>query len=357
MSKPLLNYTSGGYQGLSYSRLCTLHLCPRKFQIENAFGLKEQTDTVTFAFGHAVGAGIQEWFTTQSYARAVVAAVKAYTMPWDVTGTLSEQRAKKNVWYAIAAITSFTKQITSLLSDGVAENNLSCLQEWELAFVTHPETGELVSSVELMFRINLPAGFTYEGHIDLAIRNKRTGEYAVLELKTSGFTAPGRALYGKSGQALAYSLVLDRLAGSARTSYRIFYLIWSSPSQRFFLFEFTKTPKQRLNWMNDVLRDTDLLTYYQQCADNGIPYPLNGASCYQFMKECEYYTTCEMEDSSLKLIYQGRQSFDYQEKEGHPLLFTFNYEDILQQQIEKAADHTGLPLLTTGNTNDQLIEL
>jgi hypothetical protein len=71
---PIPSWSEPGYEGsidyrirqLSYSSLLTLHSCPRKFQLyrlrtqhKTAEALKT---TITFAFGHVVGDGIQKVF-------------------------------------------------------------------------------------------------------------------------------------------------------------------------------------------------------------------------------------------------------------------------------------------------------
>ena len=65
-------YLEPGYEGsidprirqLSYSSLLTLHSCPRKFQLSRLRSThkaeESEKSTVTFAFGHVVGAGLAE---------------------------------------------------------------------------------------------------------------------------------------------------------------------------------------------------------------------------------------------------------------------------------------------------------
>lgn len=348
-----LDYGTGGHKGLSYSRLGTLGNCPRKFQIENSFGLKDRQDSVTFSFGHAVAAGIQSYFEHQSLDLAIMECAKFYTMPWFEVGTAGEVRGKKNVWYAVYAVQCFVKQIESAIT-----GDLAVLQGWEIAHLTTDTPDELKPAVEIQFRILLEDDFVYEGHIDLVIRNKITGQYAILELKTTTFSSPNEATYGKSSQALSYSVVLDAAVGASNTAYKVFYLVWSSSAQRFFIFEFTKQAKHRLDWLNNIIRDCERISYYQAAADEGIPYPNNqGANCYAFFRQCEYYTTCDMEDSTLKMALGSgseadTESFDYTDRTD----FVFTLEQIVNTQIEKIEHHTG-HALDTGDDNATIIEL
>lgn len=346
-----LDYGTRGVHGLSYSRRGTLHECPRKFQIQNCFGLRTEKDSVTFSFGHAVGAGIQKYFVTGNLQAAVIEATLHYSMGWGVDGTTSEQRAKKNIWYAIHAIHCFHLQLQS-------DPRFANLRNWEVATIGGKP------AQELQFRLLLGNDFVYEGHIDLVLRHKVTGQYCVLELKTTSLQAPGRAQYGKSDQALSYTIALDHILKDAPTSYAVIYLIWSSSTQSFTIFEFQKSPKQRLNWINDLLREVELLSYYESCAARGIPYPINGASCFSFFHECEYFTTCELEDESLKLIYsttQNTESFNYQDN----CDFIFTVEEALETQLAKVSEQLTDPLTLidtttetrTGDSNGEIINI
>lgn len=347
MSTPtLLDYGTSGYHGLSYSRRSTLHSCARKFQIENALGLKERVDSVTFSYGHAVAAGVQDYFLHGDLQSAVFACVRHYTVAWDDIGTASEHKGKKSIWYAIHAVAEFVRQYRSALANGLAT-----LRDYELA-----KAGDK-AAIELQFRILLDNDFVYEGHIDLVVVHKRTGNYAILELKTTTFREPHDAQYAKSDQALSYSIVLDAVVGHQQASYKVFYLIYSSSAQQWILKEFNKEARLRLNWINNLIRDCEWISYLQTSAEqDGIPYPANGGSCYNFFRECEYFRTCEMEDSSLELLYgkiQGNaQSFDYTDKAD----FIFTIDEVISMQISRIESDTGALIdYTTEDNNDGTI--
>ena len=58
-------------QHLSYSGLLNLHSCPRRFQLDRLNAekdsiLEDMESSVTFAYGHAVGFGIQLAFENKS---------------------------------------------------------------------------------------------------------------------------------------------------------------------------------------------------------------------------------------------------------------------------------------------------
>lgn len=344
-----LDYGTRGSKGLSYSRDNQFKSCPRKFQIENVLGVSERVDTVTFSFGHAVAAGVQSYFLTGDKQQAVIATAFAYTVDWQDEGTASEQRAKKSVWYAINAVCIFMDAL-----EGTEPCALAELRNWELAILADSKP-----AIELQFRILLEDSYTYEGHIDLVLVHKHTKEFAILELKTTSMQEPADAQYGKSSQALSYSIVLDKAVGHSQASYKVFYLIYSSSKQVWYLKDFVKIAKSRLDWINNLIRTTWIITMYEDASrEQGIPYPTNGSSCYDFFRECSYYHTCEMEDASLVTMYgKGNKdtAFNYQDNAD----FVFTLDEIIHSQIARidTIPQINLPSTGAGNDRAQLIEL
>lgn len=345
-----LNYGTLGYKGLSYSRREEFLKCPRKFEIHHALGLARRTDSVTFSFGHACGAGIQEWFKSRSREQAIIAAVKHYSMPWEDPGSPSDQRAKKSVWYAIQAIETFCNQYNQSMYGG-----LQIFQKYQLCSVF--VDGKLVAGIELEFHIQLDHGFVYEGHIDLVLSHVDTGEFLVVELKHTSLKEPHPAQYSNSDQALGYSIVVDAMAASdgrgAQASYKVAYLIFSSSEQKWILMEFTKTAKQRLNFINNILRDVDRIHSYQEAAETGIPYPTNGSACFDFFKPCDLYNLCGMENANLLYLMhtpdKSQKAF-VEESKAH---FVFTMDQVIDMQIALAETRTNTPLI--GQVGDMQI--
>jgi len=339
--KTQLDYGTAGYRGLSYSRRSTLHTCARKFQLENALGFATRSDSVTFAYGHAVAAGIQEYLHSGSLTQAKIAVTSAYTMPWSDLGTIKEQRAKKSVWYALRSLTKFTQRIQQEIYGELSE-----LSQYELAYIQ--VDGKEVPAIELQFRVQLHDGFVYEGHIDLILRHRTTGEFVIVEIKTSGLNDPHEALFANSDQALSYSIVLDRLVQDHEVvTYKVFYLIYASPKQDWILMTFVKSAKKRFDWINNLVRDCELIEYYQSTSDE-IPYPTNGSSCYEYFSPCKYFGTCDMENENLELIY--RQPDSGTEQHGFEYVdnthFSFTLDEIIERQIALAESRAGIELTT-----------
>ena len=342
---PQLDYGTAGHKGLSYSRRGTLHSCARKFQLENVFGFATKSDSNTFSYGHAVAAGVQEYFLSGDRKLAMAQCTKHWSMPWADLGTGKEMKSKRSIWYALNAVDNYITACKHLIYGDLAE-----LQQYEIAYCNPSgEPDGEIPCIELQFRILLENDFVYEGHIDLILRHKVTGELVILELKTTGLNDPHDAMYENSDQALSYSIVLDKIVdGTGSANYKVFYLIYSSPKQEWLVKVFTKSAKRRFDWINNLIRDCELIEYYQSTAvsEEAIPYPTNGASCYEFFSPCKYFGSCDMDDDSLHLFYKrdaagaGAKSFDYVDNTN----YVFTLAEIIERQVELANERVGLSI-------------
>lgn len=268
---------------LSYSGLGEFHGCPRKFQLDKLFTRTEEHyvengGNVTFAYGHAVGEGMQQALLGKSRDEILWNMFIA----WDADLLKEESRTKKSIAFAVVAIDKF-----------LAYMQLSDLTEYEVATIN----GKL--AVELSFRITLPDGFVYRGYIDVVLRHKVTGEIIVLELKTTGFTNIHEAQYKNSDQALGYTIVLDTALKDTthHTSFDVRYLVYKTGAQEFEPFNFTKFFTQKVDWIQSILRDCDHIT---ECITEGY-FPKRGAHCYNFFKPCKHFNYCNMKDENLQL--------------------------------------------------------
>ena len=200
---PFLPWQESGYEGsidyrirqLSYSSLLTLHSCPRKFQL---YKLRTQhkaaeslKTTITFAFGHVVGDGIQKVFQRLSEDEIIWDMF----LGWHTELWNADEKAAKSFPEAVLAI----RKLISLRDQGF-------LSDYEVVEY------EGKSACELSFRISFPGGFSYRGHVDAVLRERSTGKVVVLEVKTTGVAGSiNPATYKNSAQAIGYSIVLDKI--------------------------------------------------------------------------------------------------------------------------------------------------
>jgi hypothetical protein len=273
---------------LSYSGLLDLHACPRKYQLNKLQAERGEQDistSVTFAYGHAMGEGIQQFLIhrdKQGSDKAFQTALWKMFLAWDCDLLDENHKQKKSFLRAVAAILQFK----SMSDEGLIG------EEWEVAeFNGKP-------AAELGFKIDLGDGFYYRGYVDLVLRNKYTGEYLILELKTSSATYINHYSYKNSAQAIGYSVVLDTIAPGV-SSYGVQYLVYMTRMEQFEAFDFPKSFRQRVQWLQDVIWDKkqiqDMEAFY---GADGI-WQVRGESCCDFGRVCDYMDICGLETKSL----------------------------------------------------------
>lgn len=327
-----LDYYNLGLWGQSYSRSLTLHRCPRKYQLSTSYKLRADRASTTFAYGHAIGAGLQAIFKGLSEYRCVLAAIAAYDYPMDRCEDDKTIKDGKTVWNAIYMV----QRLYVLYTRG----DLSYLDGWELAYFQDQSTGESIAAIELTFVVDLgPAPVegerrTYEGHIDLVLYNPSLNRYMVVELKTTSSTRVDQATYAKSSQALGYGVVLDQIAGNiaATASFDVLYLAVKSRDQEIVPFVFSKSHKDKAEWLNSIMDDTDMIDRFH----NYGWWPARGEACNDFFRPCEYLDVCSSSHEELLAMQVSDKLdsviFSQMEK---PTYF-FHIQDLLDRQAKLA---------------------
>lgn len=306
---------------LSHSSRTTLHSCPRKYQLYrlNSTEVPLEADaaekqSVTFAYGSAVGIGIQSALEGKTDDQVLMDVF----MEWDTDLLYSNARQNKSFWLAVQAVRKFI---------ALQENDY--LEDYELVYLDDKdEAGKRIPAVELSFLVYLPDGYKYRGFVDAVLKHKHTDEIKVLELKTTSGKA-NSAMYKNSGQALGYSVVLDILFPSL-SSYSVLYLVYESRSMEYVELEYQKSLLQRALWLQELLIDTKKISMYEEFET----YPMHGESCFNFFRECEYLGTCTLNianlikplDSAMLASMESREE-DYKYK--------ISFEDLIAAQIKK----------------------
>jgi hypothetical protein len=264
---------------LSHSSRSLLHKCPRKYQLyrlaseqQATSDIAEQEQSVTFAYGHAVGIGVQAALEGKSEDACLIDAF----LGWDADLLLETPRQNKSFWLAVHAVRKF-----------VAMRSANFLADYELVYWNGKP------AVELSFVIKLPNGYTYRGFLDAALMHKTTGAVIVLENKTSSGKAIS-AQYKNSGQALGYSVILDILFPEL-SSYQVLYMVYETKTMEYVQLPFTKSLLQRALWLQELLIDTQLIDLY----DTYGTYPMHGEACYDFFRDCEYLSLCTLSTANL----------------------------------------------------------
>lgn len=275
----------------SFSKTETLHNCPRLFELEMYRSAKsvqegiseEGQDNMDFAFGHAVGSGIQTYGATKSLVAAQFAAFLAWKAPWDAEKLdKRDNPTGKSLAWAMHAIEKFVY---------FYERELS---EWEVVLLPNGKPG-----VEVSFGVDTQNGFYHFGHIDTILQHKESKRLAVWEGKTTGFATVDDAMYGNSYQALGYGVVVDaitKVMNLPAADYEVFYITYSSKEREFIFLPFTKSLTQRAEWLQDLLLTHATIDKYQELKF----FPKRGSNCInRYGRRCEWYGTCQMRNASL----------------------------------------------------------
>lgn len=252
----------------TYSTAEIFHACPRKYALKKmqaANGTSQRLNTPTFAFGHAVGAGVATFDQTGDVRQAIWQAMLA----WDMDLFADERKqGRKNG-------KSFHEAIWALYTYRTFVEEETDLADYETV------------GIEQTVAIDFGDGHYYSGHIDELLRNKYTGRYRVKENKTTGFSNIDAALYSNSDQALGYSVVIDQLGGA---DYEVLYTVYSATEQRWVQFSFVKSVLKKSEWLQDQLLINQQIDHYSELKF----FPKRGGSCFNYMRRCEYYETCDL---------------------------------------------------------------
>lgn len=300
-------------RSLSYSSLLGLHRCPRYFQLYrlNARALEnnDPSQSVTFAFGHVVGLGIQEYIAHHSED----AAIWAMFLKWEPSLLDDNIKQVKSFWFAVAAVQRFISMCKS-----------GFMADWELcSFEGKP-------AVELSFIVQCPNGFSYKGFVDAVLQNKITKEVMVLEVKTTSAYAVQAAAYKNSAQAIGYSIVLDALFPSL-SSYTVQYLVYKTKSRDYDVMPFEKSYLDRALWIRTLLLDIETIQMYE----NADIYPMRGQSCNDFYRECEYFGLCTLSLDKITEPLSVEDTATIQLRNDTEFQITLSIQDLIEAQLSK----------------------
>jgi hypothetical protein len=274
----------------SYSKLSLLHKCPRLLELEAFRAAAEvpiQDDVVfniDFAFGHAIGSGLQTILATGSLQAGIFSAMLAWHGPLDEEKLDARGNPTgKSLAWAVHALEKFDFFYQT-----------SELAEYEILRLPSGRP-----AVELSFAVDTSNGFFHFGHIDAVLIHKTLKRLAVWEGKTTGLANISEAAYGNSYQALGYSVVVDAISKEFNlptADYEVFYVVYSTKAREFQLLPFPKSKTQRAEWLQDLLLSHAMISKYQELKF----FPKRGDSCIdKYGKQCKWYGTCSISNEGL----------------------------------------------------------
>lgn len=295
----------------SYSGNLSMHTCPRKHQLK-CLGVQRTQDemsTITFAFGHVVGQGIQDIIVGKSWDEVIFDLFTGWYAPFEA----ENEKQKKSITEAVHCLQQFQ-----------ALWNAGFLNEYEVATFEGRPASEL--SFEIQFRHT-----KYRGFVDIVLRHKVTGELLVLELKTTSMNFVKASAYKNSAQAIGYSVVLDKIEPGC-TSYGVMYLVYMTKQCSFETFEFPKTFHQRALWLRDRMIDEDFIVKLIEEEGNYGIWPMYGESCNSFGRDCEYMDICHLDTRNIMEPLREKHFLDRSYETGQPVNYQFQLT--LQELID-----------------------
>lgn len=259
----------------SYSQLEEFHRCPRYFQLQK-HGAANQSiteellreESVHFAFGHAVGAGAADFLHYRDVDKAKLTAMLA----WSADFFAEIPKKKKNIWGALLAVDCLAASISDLLD------------EWEVLVLPNGQP-----AIEVSLSLHCGNDFKHYLHLDIAMRNKRSGRIGVFDVKTHGFDRPEAAIYQNSSQTVSYSIVLQAALQEEIHEYEVFYLTYSSTERQWDILPFTKNMVEQAEAVKDLLLTQQHIREYEELNF----YPKRGQSCFDYFRRCRYFGECD----------------------------------------------------------------
>ena len=294
---------------LSHSAMGSLFRCERLFQLNRLLeGERERKTNENFCFGHAYEAGCVTYFLTGDADKAIFDCYLAYHGMENEYIAIPETAKKNEMTACNLVIASFPK-----LDD--------LRDEWEVA------TFQGKPAVQLSFRIDIDDVFYYVGYLDLALKNRYIGRYAVLDFKTTGLNLHVLdPLYMNSNQLIGYSVILDAIVGKEEMEYDVYYfvgqLISDGYNTKTSSLIFPKSLKDRLNFFITLGMDVKRI---REMLEMGI-FPQRGESCLKYNRQCSEFGTCGLHALDVPKKEEPDET-EYQ--------FTFKLDELIQDHLER----------------------
>lgn len=258
---------------LSHSAREVLAVCDRKFQIERLLtrdsGPKEEWPV--FSRGHSFGKGVQVYLVTGNMDLALYHAWLDYWPELENDLKVTQHRTLHALLCAQGAL------------DELREN-------WEVVDFNG------LPAIELGFAIDIDETYYDVGFLDAALRNRKTGLYATLEVKYTGSKLNAiEPMYKNSGQGTGYSIVLDYITGKKLSDYGTIYFVCQDKDDKpkdikFHTLPFEHGIADRLKWFISLGLDVDRIKRQREL---GV-FPMRGHSCLRFNRPCPHFGTCNL---------------------------------------------------------------
>lgn len=279
---------------LSHSLREVAHNCPRKYEFTARYRPeRKHTDNYAADVGTALHRGVQDYVLHRNRNRAI--AVFMSSFPYDSEFTNDDPTS---------TTTPYAKMKRSFEASAGTLDVLLTSFDWDdYDLVYFTLGGVQYPGIEVSFAIHLinklsdlPAYFM--GHIDLVLRNRKTNELAVFDIKTTqNDLTPVRWEYDQ--QTTPYGLVLASLLGHEITNVTTHYLAAQIDLAKPQVIDFPiVSDEDRISdWVLSIA--DDLYRFYAYMLKGKWPRAISGSSCMSYKKPCAFFNLCKMRDPSL----------------------------------------------------------
>lgn len=296
---------------LSESTLNILHTCERKFQLERLL-LTQSTfvdneASVPLVRGKAFGAGVQTYMLTGDMDLA------CYHCWLEYDPEVYDEQKKIYLWRVINNLRACKDALDKLR------------QRYVVA------TFEGKPAAELSFRLNIDDKWYFVGYIDLVLYDTVAKIYVVMEIKSTAYKILDLTpMYKNSGQALGYSIVIDKIVGEKQAKYGVLYFVCRDQQGSNFVpdvytFPFTKTLLDRLRWFYTLGLDVQRLNTMLE-ADL---FPMRGGSCIHYNRACIHFGHCSLTSGDIPREVVPDET---------PYQFVYNLQDVIADHIERVKE-------------------
>lgn len=304
---------------LSEHALNILNTCERKFQLDRMLILPEmaeRSDSPILIRGDAFGVGVQQYMLTGDMDWAIYKAWLAYYPE------VYDEQKKIYVWRMV--------------------NNLLCCKDELDKLRKRYKVAEFEGkpAIELSFKLQIDDKWYFVGYIDMVLYDTVANMYVVFEIKTTSYKIYDlRPMYQNSGQALGYSVVIDRIVGEKQSRYGVVYFVCRDQEKETYVpdvytFAFTKTLLDRLRWFYTLGLDVQRLN---TMLENDL-FPMRGGACIQYNRPCPHFGICNTTASDI---------WRRMEDDTNEYQFNYDLQDLIQDHINRVKEvqtvHTELP--------------
>lgn len=237
--------------------------------------------SIDLVAGKSFDAGIGRFWETGSLEEAIWTAYLAWTFPDGIfpgapSFPIHETKEKKGkvikAFYLVLAHLEKYAMTAPLESLG-----------WSLWNLPSGKPATQVS-----FKIALPGNKFYRGHIDGIMVNEFSGDFAAVEVKTSGWKDAPRAMYQNSFQGISYSFLVDYF--TRKNNPVQFNFVAEFPELGQQVMDFYRSPQDKVSWIPSLAFDIQDIERYIK----NNHFPMRGGSCFEFYRDCEFLGVCNL---------------------------------------------------------------